>query len=566
MENEFNLSIPVTAMKSASVSENADGEWVFEGIASTDDVDLYDEVVYPDNFLKTIDFFKDKGKIYFDHDYAKESEDWLKNHGFSKEEVLNIKSPIGKPVDAKLTDEGLYIKGILNKEHPMSKIMWEQYLNNPDENFRDQIGLSIGAKYLGQPKREYDIRKGKYVTYLPDLLLYEVSMTPEPVNPHTRTWASVLKSMIKDAENSEKEQLPQYHTIEPDDVVFDENKNILAVKSTVEGSDGMIHVFESYIDVKEDVIKAMENTHDTEEQNVQSSMHTEKAPMDDEQEAPPGEAQPPEMGDMAEAMDETPGEEVVDEEMGGEEVSEGVLDELVQEDAGESEGEPDVGEPQPDDSQELILDKLDTVLDTLMTVADALHDSGDETLPGEEQVETEMMTKSTQKQVENVFETDSFKSALEEVISENQTVSISQESTESFTSAIKSVFEGFEDRVVGKVVEKLTEETTVVQKSVQEQTSQNKNEEVVKPGIAVDNAESEEVDMDVQKSVFGESEESGFDMDTVKSLTNKYIGIQGYTPDASQKRARIVMEAENTLGMSASEFRHFIRKAEKGQL
>lgn len=567
MEQEFNLSIPIQSMKSTSVSENEDGDWVFEGIASTDDVDLYDEVVYPENFLNTIDFFKDKGKIYFDHDYAKQSEDWLQNHGFSKDEIVNLKSPIGKPLDAKLTDEGLYIKGILNKQHPMSKIMWEQYLNNPDENFRDQIGLSIGAKYMGQPRREYDVSKGKYVTYLPDLLLYEVSMTPEPVNPHTKTWASVLKSMIKNAEDSQN-QTPQYHTIEPDSVVFDEERGKLAVKSTVEGSDGVVHVFESYIDVKEDVKKAMEDTammNTDKQQEVQAAVPSDdaqKAPMDEEmpQGAEGAEAAPADSGEMAEMMEEAVSE------VEGEEAEEGMesgdamdaLDQLV---GAEEEGaaEPEVGEPQPDDSQELVLDKLDTVLDTLMTLADALHDSGDESLPGEGQVETEMLEKSV--------DVDSIKSVVQEVISEqDQTVAISEESTESFTSAIKSVFEGFEDRVVEKVVHKLTEETTVTQKSVAATDSNTSSDEVVSPGIAVDNAEPEDVALDVQKSVYGESDEAPFDMDTVKSLAAKYIGIQGYTPNASQQRANVVMEAERQLNMSASEFRHFIRKAEKGQL
>jgi len=570
MEQEFNLSIPIQSMKSASVSENDDGDWVFEGIASTDDVDLYDEVVYPENFLNTIEFFKDKGKIYFDHDYAKESEDWLKSHGFSKDEIVNLKSPIGKPIEAELKSEGLYIKGILNKSHPMSKIMWEQYLNNPDENFRDQIGLSIGAKYMGQPRREYDVSKGKYVTYLPDLLLYEVSMTPEPVNPHTKTWASVLKSMIRNAEDSQN-QTPQYHTIQPDSVVFDEERGKLAVKSTVEGSDGVVHVFESYIDVKEDVKKAMEDNKammDTDEQEVQAGVHSDaqKAPMDEEMPqdegaemmAPEGaeEEAPAGAGEMAEMMDEAVSEAEGEEE--GMESGDAMdaLDQLV---GAEEEGaaEPEVGEPQPDDSQELVLDKLDTVLDTLMTLADALHDSGDEGLPGEGQVETEMVEKS--------IDVDSIKSVVQEVISEqDQTVAISEESTESFTSAIKSVFEGFEDRVVEKVVHKLTEETTVTQKSVGAASANS--EEVVSPGVAVDNAEPEEVDLDVQKSVYGDEEEAPFDMDTVKSLASKYIGIQGYTPNASQERARVVMEAERQLNMSASEFRHFIRKAEKGQL
>lgn len=548
MQEEFSLAIPIHALKSFSSSEQ-DGDWVFEGIASTSDVDLYDEVVYPENFLKTIEFFKEKGKIYFDHDYAKKSEDWLTNHGFSKDEILNLKSPIGKPVDAQITDDGLYIKGILNKSHPMAKIMWEQYLTNADENFRDQIGLSIGAKYMGQPRREYDVKKGKYVTYLPDLLLYEVSMTPEPVNPYTRTWASVLKSMIDSAEDLDT-QTPNYHTIQPDSVIFDAERNMLAIKSTVEGSDGVVHVFESYIDVKEDVKKAMEEDEMMQEQEevTMDEAATEEAP--EMIEAAGAEtAEAPEMGS--------------DDVEAGAEDAEGAATDMLEslvEDAGSEEmGEPEVGEPEQDDSQELILDKLDTLMDTMMTIADALHeDVAQESAPAESQVSSDEILKSL---TGEDYRT-TLKSVVEEVISEqDQTVGISEESIQSLGNAIKSIFDGFEDRIVESVVRKLSEETVVTQKSVE--TSQT--ETVVSPGVAVDGSASEEVETDVRKSVLEETEDEGYNQVALKSLTDKYLGIQGYGPHSSQKRANVILEAEQSLGISAIEFRQYIRKAERGQ-
>src|SRR6056297_1344313 len=124
--NEFNLAVPIHSLKSVNISSETEDSWIFEGLASTSDVDLFDEVVYPESFLKTIDFFQEKGKIYFDHDYAKANEDWLQNHGFTKEEIVSLKTPIGRPTEAKLTEEGLYLKGVVNKKHPMAKLMWDQ--------------------------------------------------------------------------------------------------------------------------------------------------------------------------------------------------------------------------------------------------------------------------------------------------------------------------------------------------------------------------------------------------------------------------------------------------------
>lgn len=561
-------------MKSMNIQDDGDS-WIFEGIASTSDVDLFDEVVYPENFLSTIEFFQENGKIYFDHDYAKQNQDWLSNHGFTKEEILNLKTPIGRPLEARLTDDGLYLKGVLNKKHPMSKIMWEQYLTNDDLGFNDQIGLSIGAKYLGQPRREYDVKKGKYVTYLPNLLLYEVSMTPEPVNPYTKTWASVLKSMIKDAEDLE-EKTPQYHEIKPDSVVFDTERNRLAIKSTVEGSDGVVHVFESYIDVKEDVKKAMADFKDKDEEQTMDATPEEETPEVETELTPEAEAGAPEFGG-GEETEEVPTEEGMAEEgaemaeaaggMGGapdEEAGDaaGVLDSLV-EGAGEEEGmgEPDVGEPQGDESQELILDKLDTLLDVLMNLADALHEETpvSET-PGQDQVTTNQLMKSVQSEDYKTV----LKSVVQEVISEQeQTVSLSQESTESFGRAIKSLFDGFEDRLVEKVVRKLTDETVVSQEVMKSTSAAAAKETVVSPGVAVDDSTStEDVDTDVRKSVLDE-ETPKINPDVLKSFTSKYLGVKGYAPDASQKKAAIITQAERELGMSAAEFRYEVNKVYK---
>lgn len=573
MQNEFNLAIPIHSMKSVDIREETEDAWIFEGIASTSDVDLFDEVVYPESFLKTIDFFQEKGKIYFDHEYAKKNEEWLQNHGFTKEEIISLKTPIGKPTEARVTDEGLYIKGVLNKKHPMAKLMWEQYLNNEDKMFNDQIGLSIGAKYLGQPRREYDVHKGKYVTFLPDLLLYEVSMTPEPVNPYTKTWASVLKSMIAEAESTEN-VTPNYHNITPDSVIFDPERNQLAIKSTVEGSDGVIHVFESYIDVKEDVRKAMADNKEKEELTMDVSAEEETPEV--ETEATPeaeagalegvGEEVPAEEGgeeapmdDMAEEGAEMAGGLDIGGEGGEDADAGGVLDSLVEGAEGEA-GEPEVGEPQADESTELMLDKLDTVLDAVMQIADALHEETpvSET-PGEGQVTTDQLMKSiTSEGYKTVL-----KSIVEEVVSEqDQTVSLSQESTESFGRAIKSLFDGFEDRVVEKVVRKLTEETVVSQEVMKSTSSAAKTEEVVSPGVAVDNSKGEEIEADVRKSVLDE-ETPEINPEVLKSLTNKYLAISGYTPDAAQKKAALITRAESELGLTAPEFRYYVNKAYK---
>jgi hypothetical protein len=552
-QKELHVFMPIDVIKSASKDDG--GAWVFEGIASTADVDLFGEVVYPDSFNQSIEFFKSKGKIYFDHDYAKTNEDWLKNHGFSKDEILSLKTPIGKPTEARITDEGLYIKGILNKEHPMARKMWTEFLNNSDSEFHNQIGLSIGAKYMGQPRREYDVKKGKYITYLPELLLYEVSMTPEPVNPFTRTWASVIKSM-----SASEESETQYHTIVPESVLFDEENGRLVVKSVVESEDGVTHVFESYINVKEDVTKAM-----AKEEKVILKAAFPPGKEEEEQEGPPPSSDGPEevedgppqdgppMGGAPE-MGGAPGMEGgMPPMMGGEEGAGGILDGLV--------GQEDPGMESPlggdnDAGLQMLLDKVDTLIDLVMQMSDGQQSMGlEDSLPMEGQVETQppLMGDSAMK---------SIRDSLSDI-----TVQLSDESTALFGEAIKSIlvagFVDMEDRIAAKVVEKLSNESTVTTKSV---TYSKESPKIVNPGASVSGKDSEPVQGNVLKAIMDDGDEVQVNVDVLKSFVGKYREVIGYTASHAQKRARVIEEATKALGIPEDNFKNYVRQSEKGRL
>lgn len=603
-DTDLNIYVQIDSVK--SVSEYDKNHWVFEGIASTEDLDLYDEVVYPESFLNSIDFFKSNGKIFFDHSYAKGNEDWLQNHGFSKEEILALKTPIGKPLDAKITDKGLYIKAVLNKEHPMAKLMWNQYLNNNDENFKDQIGLSIGAKYLGQPRKEFDATKGKYVTYLPDLLLYEVSMTPQPVNPYTKTWASVMKSMLNRAEVNSDSGL-EVHTLPSESVKVDSVKDgILTIKSLVEGEDGVVYELVSTLNLKEDVLKAMddqekeiltevvktielsesgesavkavsedeeETTQEQQEDSVpqQEDQEEPEAPQE-EPEAPQEEPEAPMMGegseeDATKAEGETDTQEAEpqqdaamgeEEEEGQEEVSD-VMDALVSQ-SEEGQGEGSEESTGADDAQEMVLDKLDAVLDALTSMAEMMQGESEEA-PAEQQVSTDVPS------LKSLIE-DTVKSSVESFMSSMtsvKSVELSSESAEKLADVIKSALESAEERIVEKAAERLMSET-VVTKSVEVSREQSP---IVHPGTTVEGDSGEKAEHHVLKSVAHNGEQlnemSEEKLVALKSLVSEYIGIRGHTADKSQQRARVIDRAYEKLGVSSSEFNVYVRQSEKGK-
>lgn len=574
----LNFYMPIGCFKSASEDE----PWIFEGIASTADVDLFGEVVYPESFSQTIDFFKTNGKIYFDHSYTKADDDWLGKYGFSKEEILSLKTPIGKPIDAQIKPDGLYIKGLLNKAHPIAKKLWEEFLANPDAEFGNQIGLSIGAKYLGNPRREYDVKSGKYITYLPELLLYEVSMTPEPVNPFTKTWASVIKSLTAEVEPPKT----IHYKAAPE--------SIDGSRITVRDEHGTTHVFE----LGEGAKKAMEENkhklHPTEDERLEEAKDSLEdasgdTPQDTPQDTPttviaeaiakviadaasqaaaveapaeiPAEAQAEVLAEaQAEAQIETPADVLAERtppeapgasptetptETPAEVQAETPVEAPAETPASELGGLLDNlvgGGETPDASIQMLLDKMDTSIDLLLQLTDSLQVEQDE-VPAEGQTTT--------------LPPDVIKSAIQESMG-LLTINLSEEALGQFRGVIKSALEEMEVRVAENVLNTLLSNPLVVKSA---EISPKKSPKIIHPGASVTGAE-ESISMDVAKAV-SDGGQVPYDKTVLKSLIDRYREIIGHTSAHAQQRARVVEEAQKALSISELQFRTFVKMADK---
>lgn len=545
MHKDLHFYMPMNVSK--SVLPGGEEVWEFEGLASTDDVDLMGDVVYPDSFSESLEFFKSNGKIFYDHSYALQDEGWYESHNFSKEEMLSIKAPIGRPTDAYLTEGGLMIRGVLNKEHPMARIVWEKFLKN--EDFAAQMGLSIGARYKERPRREYDIQKGRYVTYLPELLLYEVSVTPKPVNPHT--WVTAMKSLA-----SLPEEVPQYHTISPDSVIYDRDNNQLVIKSTVESEDG-VHVFESYVNVKEDITNVSKDKKD--KIDITKALNS---PLEDEElldEAAAAEAGALEAIDEAveaedealegvldeelsvdedaaveaaveEPVDEFVGNEVVDEAM-EDAADASLLDELVE--AG------DTG-PDTDATMSLLMDKIETMTDMLSVMMANFH------APAEQPAEmTEMSS---------------------DPLATLKTVDISEESLGALRGIMSyDAMKGLVSEIAMDILKSLTAESTLTMKSVGTGTLRAEREpakpDVTLTGVTADDGVTEEV----RKSVSLPGEDGIANKSEIRTLVAEYVKVRGSDVAASSKRAQVVTKAVNHFGITSGEFRGLVRQFDEGK-
>lgn len=168
-------------------------DWVIYGVASTEDVDLVNDVLRAEDVFKdSLEEFVNTGRIFWEHGY--------KLSGKAEPSTM-IDIPIGIPYLVEIYDNKLWVWIILDKSHPQSKKIWEK-VNSSDPRFRGQLGLSIGALPQGEPIIVKDKATGKRVKQSPPMRLYEISVTGQPIN--TYTWAEAVKSYLANQDGTMK--------------------------------------------------------------------------------------------------------------------------------------------------------------------------------------------------------------------------------------------------------------------------------------------------------------------------------------------------------------------------
>lgn len=164
-DGSFRFAIPLDLKKSA------DGKTYFEGIASTEDTDLFGETVVQAGM--DINYFLDRGFFNWNHEKGPDSK-------------------VGIPTDAKFTDQGLYVKGyFLDTPKAEAVIDLGMALKKAGSNRR--LGFSVEGKIRR--------REGKVIR---DSWVKDVAITAEPVNPNTyMDLCRSLAARIGDAETVE---------------------------------------------------------------------------------------------------------------------------------------------------------------------------------------------------------------------------------------------------------------------------------------------------------------------------------------------------------------------------
>ena len=143
----------------------------FEGLASTWDLDLGGDVIHKGAFAKTLRDWKSSGRVI----------PLIDQHNY-----FSVRSVLGKLVDARETDEGLWTKWKVTEGQDGDELLHRLRGGMVD-------GLSIGYETVSS---EPETRAGVTVRHLKEVRLLEVSAVIWGMNPNALITRGSVKSLL----------------------------------------------------------------------------------------------------------------------------------------------------------------------------------------------------------------------------------------------------------------------------------------------------------------------------------------------------------------------------------
>lgn len=157
----FQFWVPLTISKARSEGPDDEPRRWIEGIASTEDTDLQDEIVK---------------KVGIDFSY------FLKYGYYNNDHKPGFENKVGQPTEARIEARGLWTKGYLFKNHKVADAIWELANSLEASQSTRKLGFSIQGKVLR--------RAGKTIL---KCWIQDIAITAAPIN--TNTWLDVVKSL-----------------------------------------------------------------------------------------------------------------------------------------------------------------------------------------------------------------------------------------------------------------------------------------------------------------------------------------------------------------------------------
>jgi HK97 family phage prohead protease len=168
------------AISHEEIGLKAEKEYFITGYISTADLDRDNEIVSREAMADMLQQLK-AGNIKLD----------IEHQTFTGENDI----PIGRIVDAKLDEKGLWVKATLNKNHTKFEEVWKSI----KAGFLDAFSIAYKVRDVVE-----DFVNGIQARILRSVELLNVAITGNPMNPHATMTESFAKSMksfkIKDKE------------------------------------------------------------------------------------------------------------------------------------------------------------------------------------------------------------------------------------------------------------------------------------------------------------------------------------------------------------------------------
>lgn len=169
----------------SSVGLKGDKQSYVTGYVATSEVDLYNDIITPAAMKSMLRQITEK-TITLDYEHEAFRDD-------------NTILPVGKIVEAKVDDRGLWIKAQLNSHSPKYKALW----GSIKDGFLDSFSIAF------KPLRTVEKAMGDTtVRLIDDLILLNVALTSTPVNEGAKMTGYTMKSiMLKAIKDTQEEKV-----------------------------------------------------------------------------------------------------------------------------------------------------------------------------------------------------------------------------------------------------------------------------------------------------------------------------------------------------------------------
>lgn len=161
-------------------------EFEVRGWASTPDIDSVGDVILPTAFTRTLPDFLERGTLVWQHDW---------------------REPIGKPVEARVLERGLWIRALLSdsaRANDAKRLIQDGVIRELSIGFQYRDAEPLTRELLAELGIEVPAAS-KLGLLVRDLDLYEVSLVTRAANPAAR--------LVRTRSDSDENELRTVHII-----------------------------------------------------------------------------------------------------------------------------------------------------------------------------------------------------------------------------------------------------------------------------------------------------------------------------------------------------------------